>query len=124
MILLTLTTHEPCSLRCVIVRIQALAAVLLFPGGQESSIYSPYAPKMCPIVRLLNVRFRLLLHATSSSSFMNYLLGQTAQRSSTCGNGINNNNNKKLKHLLKFVLLLLLILFPHVVDLCDVCPSK
>ena len=43
-------------------RIQALTAILLFPGGQESSIYSPYVPRMCPIARLLNVRFGLLLH--------------------------------------------------------------
>ena len=67
MILLTLTRHEPCSLRFVIVRIQALTAVLLFPGGQEASIYSPYVPKMCPIERLLNVRFRLLPHLAAVS---------------------------------------------------------
>ena len=29
---------------------------------------------------------------------MNYLLWQKAQRSTTCGNGINSNNNKNLKH--------------------------
>ena len=40
-------------------RIQALTAILLFPGGQESSIYSPYVPRMCQIEQLLNVRFRL-----------------------------------------------------------------
>ena len=50
------------ALRCVTVRIQALTAIFLFPGGPESSIYSPYVPRMCPIARLLTVRFRLLLH--------------------------------------------------------------
>ena len=35
------------SVRCVIVRIQALTAILLFPGGQESSIYN-YVQSLCP----------------------------------------------------------------------------
>ena len=83
-----------CPLRCVIVRIQSRTAIFLFPGGQESSINSPYVPRMCPIARLLNVRF----------SFVNYLLGQTAQRSNTCGNRFKYNKNKNLKHSIVNVL--------------------
>lgn len=48
-------------------RIQALTAILLFPGGQESSIYSPYVPRMCPSMRLLTVRFTLLLNLAAVS---------------------------------------------------------
>ena len=50
------------SVRCVIMRIQSQTAIFLFPNGQESSINSPYVPRISPVVRLLNVRFRLLLH--------------------------------------------------------------
>ena len=49
-------------IRCVVVRIQCLTAIFFFPGGQESSINSPYVPRMSHITRLLNVRFRLQLH--------------------------------------------------------------
>ena len=49
-------------IRCVDVRIQCLTAIFFFPGGQESSINSPYVPRMSHITRLLNVRFRLQLH--------------------------------------------------------------
>ena len=40
---------------------------------------------------------KISIVATSSSHFLNYLLGQIGQRYSTCGNGINNNNNTSLK---------------------------
>ena len=38
------STHmvgKEATVRCVTVRIQALTAIMFFPGGQESSIYSP-----------------------------------------------------------------------------------
>ena len=47
----------PCTIRCVvkyiIAKIQSGTAIFLFPGGQESSIYSPYVPRMCPSASLL-----------------------------------------------------------------------
>ena len=56
----------PCTIRCVvkyiIAKIQSGTAIFLFPGGQESSINSPYVPRMSHIMRLLNVRFRMQLH--------------------------------------------------------------
>ena len=50
------------TLRCDIVKINSQIALFLFPGGQESSINSPYVPRMSHITRMLNVRFRLQLH--------------------------------------------------------------
>ena len=51
-----------CVIRNIIAKIQSRTAIFLFPGGQDSSINSPYVPRMSHITRLLNVRFRLLLH--------------------------------------------------------------
>ena len=56
-----------CPLGCVAVRMQSLTAILLFPGGQESSIISPYVPRISPKTRLLNVSFILLLHLAAVS---------------------------------------------------------
>ena len=51
-----------CVVKYIIAKIQSGTAIFLFPGGQESSINSPYVPRTSLIARLLNVIFRLLLH--------------------------------------------------------------
>ena len=56
-----------CVIRNIIAKIQSQTAIFLFPGGQDSSINSPYVPRMSHITRLLNVRFRLLLHLAAVS---------------------------------------------------------
>ena len=67
----TANSYSYCSLSCVvryiIAKIQCLTAIFFFPGGQESSINSPYVPRMSHITRLLTVRFRLLLHLAAVS---------------------------------------------------------
>ena len=56
-----------CVVRYIIAKIQSWTAIFFFPGGQESSIYSPCVPRISLIARLLNVRFRLLLHLAAVS---------------------------------------------------------
>ena len=56
-----------CVIRNIIAKIQSRTAIFLFPGSQESGINSPYVPRMSHITRLLNVKFRLLLHLAAVS---------------------------------------------------------